>query len=60
MEKVHIDFDHFALPGEQECLARLRAIGRNNQVWRSFIGMGYYNCVIPTSILRDVLENKGW
>lgn len=45
---------------EQECLTKMREFGRKNQVWRSYIGMGYYNCIVPTSILRNVLENKGW
>eukprot|EP00794_Sanderia_malayensis_P007758 gene7758-8602_t len=45
---------------EQQCLAKLRHFGRQNQVWRSYIGMGYHDCIVPTSILRDVLENKGW
>ena len=31
-----------------------------NQVFRSFIGMGYYNCITPPVIQRNVLENPGW
>lgn len=45
---------------EAECLARLRDFGRQNQVWRSYIGMGYYNCIVPPTILRNLLENPGW
>ncbi len=55
--------DSLALPGpfsEQEALARLRAIAARNQVFRSHIGMGYYDTYTPSVILRNVLENPGW
>ncbi|MGL6337628.1 MAG: glycine dehydrogenase, partial [Waterburya sp.] len=45
---------------ESEALARLKAIASQNQVYRSFIGMGYYNCTTPAVILRNILENPGW
>uniref|UniRef100_A0A8C5P4X0 Glycine cleavage system P protein n=1 Tax=Jaculus jaculus TaxID=51337 RepID=A0A8C5P4X0_JACJA len=45
---------------ENEILANLRAISSKNQVWRSYIGMGYYNCSVPQAILRNLLENPGW
>jgi glycine dehydrogenase len=45
---------------EAECLARLREFGRQNSVWRSYIGTGYYNCIVPPTILRNLLENPGW
>jgi glycine dehydrogenase len=46
--------------GEHEALAKLRALHDRNQVFRSFIGMGYYDCVTPSVIQRNVLENPGW
>jgi glycine dehydrogenase len=46
--------------GEQEVLRDLRAIAGQNQVFRSFIGMGYHNCITPPVIQRNVLENPGW
>ncbi|MEY2834262.1 MAG: hypothetical protein RLZZ574_3522, partial [Cyanobacteriota bacterium] len=45
---------------ESAALARLKAIAKQNQVYRSFIGRGYYNCITPAVILRNVLENPGW
>ncbi len=48
-----------ALP-EPLALAELRAKVSRNQVLRSFIGMGYHDCVTPPVILRNVLENPGW
>ena len=45
---------------ESAALAKLKAIATSNQVYRSFIGQGYYNCITPAVILRNVLENPGW
>jgi glycine dehydrogenase len=45
---------------EHEYLRRLRGIALNNTVARSYIGMGYYDCVTPSVILRNVFENPGW
>src|SRR5271167_1403109 len=45
---------------EYQVLADLKAIAAQNQVCRSFIGMGYYDCVTPAVIQRNVLENPGW
>jgi glycine dehydrogenase len=45
---------------EHEFLRDLRAIASRNRVYRSFIGLGYYDCVTPSVILRNVLENPGW
>lgn len=46
--------------GEQAALSRLRQIASKNQVWRSYIGLGYYDTVTPPVIQRNVLENPGW
>ncbi|MGN6554515.1 MAG: aminomethyl-transferring glycine dehydrogenase [Verrucomicrobiota bacterium] len=45
---------------EHEALAELRAVASQNQVCRSFIGMGYSDCITPPVIQRNVLENPGW
>ncbi len=52
-----------ALPpssGEHEQLARLRALAADNQVYRSYLGMGYHGTAVPAVIRRNVLENPGW
>ena len=45
---------------EGEALAELRAIAQKNKIARSFIGAGYYDCITPPVIQRNVLENSGW
>jgi len=45
---------------ETEALAELKAIAAQNQVYRSLIGMGYYDTITPPVIQRNVLENPGW
>ncbi len=45
---------------EHELLSELRGMAGKNQVWRSFIGMGYYDCVTPPVIQRNILENPAW
>ena len=45
---------------EVQALAALKDIASQNQIKRSFIGMGYYNTHTPKVILRNVLENPGW
>jgi len=45
---------------EFEATASIRKIADENQVFRSFIGMGYYNTITPPVIQRNILENPGW
>src|SRR5205809_5489339 len=45
---------------ESAVLARLKEIGSKNQICRSFLGMGYHDCVTPAVIQRNILENPGW
>lgn len=52
-----------ALPAamtEEAALAKLKAIAEKNQVFRSFIGQGYYGTRTPKVILRNILENPAW
>jgi len=45
---------------ESEALAKLKAIASKNIVKKSMIGTGYYECITPGVILRNILENPGW
>jgi len=45
---------------ERDTLSALRAMADLNQVRVSMIGMGYYGTILPTVILRNVIENPGW
>ena len=45
---------------ESEYLRNLRQLAAQNQIFRSFIGLGYYDCITPSVIIRNVLENPGW
>jgi glycine dehydrogenase len=52
-----------ALPppvSEHELLEEARSLGERNEVFRSFLGMGFSDCVTPPVISRNVLENPGW
>ena len=46
--------------GEHELLARLRTMASRNKVLRSYLGMGYYDTLVPGVIQRNILENPGW
>ena len=45
---------------ETEAIESLRQLANKNQVWRSYIGMGYHNCITPPVIQRNLIENPGW
>src|SRR5256886_9542950 len=49
-----------AAKSETDALAELRTIANKNKLVRSFIGTGYYDCVTPPVIQRNILENPGW
>ena len=49
-----------AAASEVEALARLKGVARKNEVFRSYIGMGYYDTLTPPVIQRNILENPGW
>ena len=45
---------------EYELMGRLRELASQNRIHRSFIGMGYSDCITPPVIQRNILENPGW
>jgi glycine dehydrogenase len=60
---AHIRREALKLPAaasESTALTELRAVASQNQVFRSFIGLGYYDTFTPSVIQRTILENPGW
>ncbi|MBN3881949.1 MAG: aminomethyl-transferring glycine dehydrogenase [Nostoc sp. JL34] len=49
-----------AAESEYAALASLKKVAGKNQVFRSYIGMGYYDSITPPVIGRNILENPGW
>lgn len=45
---------------EYQFLRQFKTIAQKNKVYRSYIGMGYYNTITPPVILRNIMENPGW
>ena len=45
---------------EHEALEELRGLAAQNEVFRSLLGLGYHDCLIPPVIQRNILENPGW
>ena len=45
---------------EFEYLQELKQTAAKNQVFRSYLGMGYYGTITPSVILRNVFQNPGW
>jgi len=55
--------EDLALPGpvsEHQYLAELKQVADRNKVYKSYIGQGYYDVIVPSVILRNVFENPGW
>ena len=49
-----------AAKSEHEALEELRGLAAQNQVFRSLLGLGYSDCLVPGVIQRNILENPGW
>ena len=52
-----------ALPptvGEAETLSELRSISKLNHAARPLLGQGFFGCILPSAIRRNLLENPGW
>jgi glycine dehydrogenase len=45
---------------ESEALEEIKAHALQNQVLKSYIGLGYADCIVPPVIQRNILENPGW
>jgi glycine dehydrogenase len=45
---------------ESSALSELAGMAARNEIWRSYLGMGYHDCLTPPVIQRNLLENPGW
>ncbi|MFY8038023.1 MAG: glycine dehydrogenase (aminomethyl-transferring), partial [Cyclobacteriaceae bacterium] len=45
---------------EYAFLNEFKKLVSKNKIYKSYIGTGYYNCITPGVILRNILENPGW
>ena len=58
--RLNKELDVLEAMTEQEYLQHITNLGKKNSVLKSFIGMGYNETIVPSVILRNVLENPGW
>lgn len=58
--RYHQDLRVERATSEAEALSYLQAVARQNRVYRSYIGLGYHDTLVPNVLLRNVLENPGW
>lgn len=58
--RLEQELDLPAALNESELLDHMQGLGRKNKNYRSYIGMGYYNTILPGVIQRNILENPGW
>ena len=54
------DLDLAPALSEYEYLNHIQELGNKNKVFKSYIGLGYHEAIVPSVIQRNILENPGW
>ncbi|WP_439128488.1 aminomethyl-transferring glycine dehydrogenase [Polaribacter sp.] len=54
------DLDLDPAMSEYEYLAHIKTLADKNKVFKSYIGLGYHEAIVPSVIQRNILENPGW
>ncbi|MHC5202874.1 aminomethyl-transferring glycine dehydrogenase [Myroides sp. LJL119] len=58
--RLEKDLDLAAAMTEYDYLSYIQDLGNKNKIFRTFIGLGYNEAVVPAAIIRNVFENPGW
>ncbi|RCS27609.1 glycine dehydrogenase (aminomethyl-transferring) [Polaribacter sp. WD7] len=58
--RLQKDLDLAPAMSEYEYLAHIEKISKKNKVFKSYIGLGYHEAIVPSVIKRNILENPSW
>lgn len=58
--RLQNDLDLEPAMSEYEYLSHIKSLSEKNSVFKSYIGLGYHEAIIPSVIQRNILENPGW
>lgn len=58
--RLQEDLDLAPAMSEYEYLAHIEKISKKNKVFKSYIGLGYHEAIVPSVIKRNILENPSW
>ena len=58
--RLEKDLDLPSALSETRFLEYMQSLAKKNKNYRSYIGMGYFNTILPSVIQRNILENPGW
>ena len=61
-EKIHLgrEMNLTEALSESRFVEHMQGVAKKNKNYRSYIGMGYFNTILPGVIQRNILENPGW